>query len=199
VRKPEEEHLFGTTVALGGYWHNNRCHLIGLQWPDGIRVVNWEPKWSASDPDAGTEQALSDKEMGFIEEGSFEEQQQWAKDAAHFALSMSLLLEAYESPLEVKREDGPKGGARKPGQPLKSGDWITNHVYLTIEPKPRKLTAEHIPPKPNKDAIAETIIVRPYLRRQRFGPRLQEIRWIWISAHEAIRWRSTKPKRTVIH
>lgn len=199
VRNPETERLFGDTVSVAGYWFGDTCHIIGQQYPDGIRVVSWHPQWGASDPETGSNQPISDKETGFLAKGTFEDHQQWSKDAIRFCLSMGILLEAYESPLSVRKEDGKKNTGRAKGQPLKENEWTTDHVYLTVEPKPRPLQKENIPPKPNPNAVAETVIVKGYLKRQRFGARNAEIRWVWVAPYEAIRWHSDKPKRSIIY
>lgn len=199
VRNPETEVLFGDTVSIAGYWYDDRCHIIGQQHPDGIRVVSWRPQWGASDAEAGTDQPLSDRDMGFLDKGSFEEHQQWSKEAVRFCLSMAILLEAHETPLSVRHEDGKKNSGRAKGQPLKESEWSVDHVYLTVEPKPRPLTKENTPPRPNANAVSELVIVKGYLKRQRFGERNSQTRWVWVAPYEAIRWRSDKPKRTIIH
>lgn len=172
VRRPSAgERLFGSTFALGGYSLEGVTYLVGLTAAGAASVAPWRPQWTGEDLVDGTRQSHSP----LIDDVG--EHQQWARDAARFAVVYALLCEAEGSPLRVDE-------ARKRDA---AGDLPVRNVYLdgalgvdgTASPSPDTT----IPGR-----VAEERPVRGHLTRQRHGPGLAVSKWIYVSGYSAWRW-----------
>lgn len=46
--------------------------------------------------------------------------------------------------------------------------------------------------------VAEAVAVRGHLRRQRHGPGLAQVRWVYVASYEARRWVAPRPATIVV-
>ncbi|QDE83331.1 hypothetical protein [Myxococcus xanthus] len=171
VRRPSAgERLFGSTFALGGYQLEGTTYLIGLTAAGAASVAPWRPQWTGEDLTEGTRQERSP----LIDDVG--EHQQWARDAARFAVVYALLCEAEGSPLRVDE-------ARKRDA---VGLLPVRNVYLdgALGGGTTTLPA----PAPTGSRVAEERQVRGHLKRQRHGPGLALSKWIYVSGYSAWRW-----------
>ncbi|WP_426751745.1 hypothetical protein [Myxococcus sp. Y35] len=172
VRRPSAgERLFGSTFALGGYMLEGTHYLIGLTASGAANVAPWRPQWTGEDLAEGTQQERSP----LIDDVG--EHQQWARDAARFAVVYALLCEAEGSPLRVDE-------ARKRDA---VGPLPVRNVYLdgalggsgsTASPRGTEVPGR----------VPEERPVRGHLKRQRHGPGHALTKWVYVSGYSAWRW-----------
>lgn len=192
--------LFGNTVCLGGYpLDDGRMVLIGFQAPDGFMSAAWRPPWGRklAPESIVTENAIvaPDSISGFRD---------WGVQAARYAVTFALLLEADGSPLDERDELGiggaPGRGGRAPKRTeRRSVDWITRHVYLTETrgtSRPGAKASET--PTPDRTEVAE-VHVRGHLKRQRHGPGHSLTKWIYVAAYQATRHVAVGDHKVVVH
>lgn len=188
-RRPEKHSLFGSTASLGGYWLDDRLFLIGLDYPDGIRIESVAPKWEESEIGA------HEQESPFVDD--IHEQRAWAERAAEFIITLGALLDAEGTPIEVQDKPdkkGKKGSTKGLGA---SDDWIVRRVSLSPD-SVRTLssrTSEASDPSTVEDRELVETWVRGYLRRQPYGPGRSMRKWVYIREHQARRWVSSRPVR----
>jgi hypothetical protein len=115
--------------------------------------------------------------------------QSWAREAARFAVVLGLLLDAEGAPLRVEEERqrdtarrAKKGGAGAEGVHVR-------HAYLDAE----RVARVPSPASPDTAAdgtagrLAEHVLVRGHLKRQRHGPGNREVKWLYIAGYSARR------------
>lgn len=186
VRRPETgERLWGDTVALAGYEvEPGTTFLLGLGAGGWCRVVHWRPRWTGEDLDEGTHQHASP----LVDDMSAH--QEWAREAARFAVVLGLLLDAEGAPLRVNEERqretarrAKKGGTGAEGVRVR-------HVYLDEERVVR--ASAPVPQGSGMDGtagrLAEQVLVRGHLKRQRHGPGNREVKWLYVAGYSARRW-----------
>ncbi|MCP3065709.1 hypothetical protein LXT21_43770 [Myxococcus sp. K38C18041901] len=165
--------LFGDTFSLGGYTVDRVTYLVGLTLDGGAVVAPWHPTWTGGDIAEGTLQAMSP----LIPPDGHAAHQVWARAAARFAVVYSLLAEAEGSPLRLqaaRARDNPQGLA------------ITD-VYLDGAVGTGQSDAAPVP-NAIPGLVPEVRAVKGHLRRQRHGPELSLVKWIYVAQHGAWRW-----------
>lgn len=185
-RNPEEP-LFGSTSALAGYPLEGSIFLLGLDYPDGAYVAKWAPHWQERDLSAG----LVDEDSPLI--ADVDRHREWARQAARFAVVLSLLLEADGSPVAVSEE---RRHPVRAGRGSRESEWTIRRVHLgritravSRPPKSQAVSA----PTPERQAVS--VPVRGHVKRQPYGPGHTLRRWIYVESYEARRWVSPKPLR----
>lgn len=191
-RRPERHPLFGQTAALAGYELDGRLFLIGLDYPDGIRVEPVRIHWQEQDIEPTTTDSP-------LIEGDIHEHRLWAQYAAEWVVTLGALLEAEGAPLEA--EDWSEASASKrqrPGRRQKATDgWLVRRVALTRAAAQRvssRANAETSAARRDGLVLGETW-VRGHLRRQPYGPGRELRKWVYIEGYEARRWMSRRPLR----
>lgn len=188
-RRPERHALFGQTVSLGGYWLDNHLYLIGLDYPDGVRVERVSPRWEESDLGA------EERESPFVDDPL--SQRAWAEQAAEWIITLGALLDAEGTPMEV--EDWTEKGRRKSGSGRRSQDdgWMVRRVSLSSAHAGRLVsrTQDGHAIKSLDGLTPVETIVRGHLKRQPYGPGRSERKWIYVEEYEAKRWVSRRPVR----
>jgi len=187
-RRPERHALFGSTASLAGYELDERLYLIGLDYPDGIRVEPVRIHWDEQDIEAtSTDSPLI--------EGDIHAHRLWAQQAAEWVVTFGALLAAESTPLEA--EDWPTRERRGRGRSRGTGDgWLVRRVSLTRTASARVSARTTDEPGASRDGmtLADTW-VRGHLRRQPYGPGRELRKWVYIEGYEARRWVSSRPLR----
>lgn len=208
VRDRGKDFLFGKTFCLGGYWIGNECFLLGLQ-DEGDSVGGlvgvWRPQWS-QDILSGTEQpapgefSKAHNAQMAINIKDVEGHQAWCREAAAFAVTAALCLEAKQSPFYRREERLQPAKSSSPSKTRGAG-WVIQHVYVSEEPKKRTgSTEKHEPAPPAEGMVLQTVSIETHLRRQHYGPRtMPRTEWIWVRAHEKKTWVVDAPKKVVVH
>lgn len=188
-RRPERHPLFGNTAALAGYELDGRLYLIGLDYPDGIRVEPVRIHWAEQDMTATTTESP-------LVEGDVQEHRRWAEQAAEWVVTFGALLDAEATPLTD--EDWPTRGRQRRRGRTRGGDdgWSVRRVSLTRAASARvsSRTDEGAPEEHDGRTLADTW-VRGHLRRQPYGPGAELRKWIYVEGYEARRWTSSRPLR----
>ncbi len=191
ARKPDRESLFGDTASFGGYVLGQEVFLVGVQYPDGVRVSRWRPDWTERDIDATIER----DESPLIDD--IDGHETWARQAARFAVVLGLLLDAEGAPVSVA-DDSPKGRRSKGKSGRREAEeWITRRVYVNERlfksvPRNTSLSGD----ASRLDGLQPTQVdVRGYLKRQPHGPGNSLRKWVYIQEYEARRWVSPRPLR----
>lgn len=188
VRRPHRERLFGSTVSLGAYALDGAVYLVGLDWPDGVRVARWRPYWSGGDLPAGIPADASP----LIDD--VEEHREWAREAARWLLMLGLLLDAQGSPVR-EGEDVPVAVRRR--SPTGNGDGpVTRRVYLDEPARPGGSSA--VQGGPVEGRLGLEVPVKGHLKRQPYGPAQGLRRWVYVESYEARRWVAPRPLRIVV-
>ncbi|MCY1023978.1 hypothetical protein [Pyxidicoccus sp. MSG2] len=186
VRRPEAgERLWGDTVALAGYEvEPNTTFLLGLGASGWCRVVHWRPRWTGEELEEGTRQ------MGSPLVDDMSTHEAWAREAARFAVVLGLLLDAEGAPLRVEEERQRDTARRvKKGGGAAEGLHV-RHVYLDEE----RVARAPSPAGPGSDVdgtagrLADQVLVRGHLKRQRHGPGNRAVKWLYIAGYSARRW-----------
>lgn len=186
--------LFGNTVNLAGYPLDGSIYLIGLDYPGEAYVSRWTPHWREED----LEETVRCEHSPLIDD--VERHYEWTREAARFALVLALHLEAEGSP--VVTEDRSSRQNRKPAARARRqpGAWVVRRVYL--DRHTRSAGAGQSAPTGAHMALDErlptVVTVRGHLKRQAYGPRRSERRWIYVESYEARRWISPRPLRVEI-
>lgn len=194
VRAPGEEVLFGRTASLAGYELDGVIYLIGLDHPDGVWVAPWRPAWTGGELEEGTVQDASP----LVD--NVEAHQEWAREAARFAVVLGLLLDATGSPLRM-REEGPSLPGRRHGKPRPATPWVTRRVYLDGAGGGGWAGAEARVGGDGASVagrVEARVEVRGHLKLQPYGPGGRERRLIYVASHEARRWVAPRPLRVVV-
>lgn len=185
ARRPEAgERLWGDTVALAGYELEGVTYLVGLGAPDWCRVVQWRPQWTGEELDEGTRQTRSP----LVDDMSAHES--WAREAARFAVVLGLMLDAEGAPLRVE-EERQRDTARRVREGGASAEGVhVRHVYLDEE----SVARAPAPAAPDSGVdgaagrLAEQVLVRGHLKRQRHGPGNRDVKWLYVAGYSARRW-----------
>lgn len=183
--------LWDDTVCLGGYELDSYYYLVGLRYPDGALVARWKPEWSSDNRDI---QIPIDYSPLIDDAGGHRE---WALNAVRFTLILSLLLEAWDSPLETKTAEP---GKRKRGErAARARAWSVQRIVLS-RPRARRSrndqsnsSLRHIA----ADRHPQQTMVSGHLRRIRYGPGSSQVRWQWITSYEARRWAAPRVRYRV--
>ena len=191
-RRPERHPLFGQTAALAGYELDGRLFLIGLDYPDGIRVEPVRIHWQEQDIEPTSVDSP-------LIEGDIHEHRLWAEQAAEWVVTLGALLEAEGAPLEDEDwSEAPASKRQRPGRRQKATDgWLVRRVALTRAAAQRvssRADAETSAARRDGLVLGETW-VRGHLRRQPYGPGRQLRKWVYIEGYEARRWMSRRPLR----
>lgn len=194
-RRPERYALFGNTAALAGYELDGRLYLIGLDYPDGIRVEPVRIHWQEQDIEPMSVDSP-------LIEGDIHEHRLWAEQAAEWVVTLGALLEAEGAPLEAEDWSEVPTRKRSRRQRGQSGDagWNVRRVSLTRAAAQRVSMRVSAPAEThNREGLmlGETW-VRGHLRRQPYGPGRQLRKWVYIEGYEARRWMSRRPLRVDI-
>lgn len=193
VRDPTTARLLETglagrpTVSLAGYPLDGAIYLVGRQYPDGITVARWTPKWTGEDIDAGVARDTSP----LIDD--VDAHHEWARDAARFAVVFGLLLDVAATPLRVYDPREAHRGKRslRKGEKKPTPAWVTRRVLLDPD---RKITERRPEPSgeggdgPRSHLHAELRPVSGFLRRQPHGPDGSLRKLIYVPGFEARRW-----------
>lgn len=191
-RRPERHTLFGTTAALAGYELNDRLFLVGLDYPDGIRVEPVRIHWQEQD----VEPTSTDSPLI---EGDVHEHRLWAQQAAEWLVTLGALLEAERAPLNAENWSEIPARKRQRQRRGRAADneWLVRRVTLSHAAAERVSSRTDIgAPNVTPDGLmlGETW-VRGHLRRQPYGPGRELRKWVYIEGYEARRWMSTRPLR----
>ena len=190
------ETLFGNVAQIGGYWVDDTLFLVLLGYPDGAYVFPWRPVWQESDIDD------IDFGAGLLgEDISYQEWEHVGHQAVRFVLMLGLLLEAEGSPVVIDREPRSKTAQQASTRRRRSSksSWLTRRVYVD-----GKIRYRSRPPadgvetgtKRERDDLQEvTVMVRGYIRRQRYGPNNSLQKLVYVQSYEARRWVVPKPLR----
>lgn len=206
-RVPEREWLFGQTASLGGYPLDDAIYLIGLDWPDGVFVSRWRPRWEERDLDATIER----DESPLVQD--VDAHYAWSREAARFSLVLGLLLDAHGAPLAF-RDERPTAWPQRGRSPQRarepSGGWLVRHITLG---EPIRLASEpwlverageraeqgegdDTARRPLSAALHPQVVpVRGHLKRQPIGPGRSQRKWIYVRSYEARRWIAPRPLR----
>jgi hypothetical protein len=185
-RNPERgECLFGDTAELAGYPLDDRIYLIGLQYPDGIKVAGWRPKWSADEIEIGlhgTADLIDDVDAW----------QDWARDAARFALMLGILLDAESTPVVLDSDterSRAQGGSSHSHQSKGTSAWSVRRVYVDARIyRPSSQTSSGEAMGKRDDLVPTRSMVSGHLKRQPYGPGRSLRKWVYVHAYEARRW-----------
>jgi hypothetical protein len=179
AHRPETgDRLWGDYASLGWYQLGGATYLVGLAVPDGYAVARWEPRWTGQDLES--ELPAPDVESPMIRD--LVEHGEFASSAARFLVVMGILLEAQGSPLQVELERG------------------TRRRHVRLDPsraraRPGSRPAPRYPPAGPGAAASRVPDERPvegHVRRQRHGPGLALMKWIYVEQYEATRWLSPR-------
>tara|TARA_R110002073_G_scaffold322027_3_gene498459 strand:- start:778 stop:1593 length:816 start_codon:yes stop_codon:yes gene_type:complete len=162
VRKP----LFASTVGLACYELDEVHYLLGLTAEGGAILAQWCPKWIGGELDASVRHDTSP----LIDGISATEHKSWAKAAAQYLVTLGVLLEAENGPLELRRMKKSKHNER--------GIFFEPTVGETV------YQAENV----DSDKLLAGVQVTGHLKRQRYGPGRAGTKWIWVSEYSARRW-----------
>lgn len=190
VKSPASEALFADVVGLAGYQIGNDWWLVAIRYPDGIMVMQWAPVWGTGEdiPDGLvlTADALVENVQGWEEAGA---------QSARFAVVLGLLMDAEGTPVDSydTREAGRMLPRRVAGErPRYEPAWTVRYLRIPPEIIARhrsfEVGGEH------GDLTATQSTVRGHLKRQPYGPRNAERKWVYVSAYEARRWVAPKPQ-----
>ena len=192
VKEPTRERIFGDTASLGGYELDGSLFLVGLNYPDGIQVARWEPKWCGGEIEEGvaheTNTALID---------DIDAHDRWARSAARFAVVFGLLLDVASSPLRVI-EPKPKHigkRARRNGAKVRPSTVVTRRVIL--DAVRAFAVAKDGATSTSRGELQTNVPVRGHLKRQPFGPANRDRKWIWVEGYSARRWVGPELRVTV--
>lgn len=187
VGRPERgERLWGDTWCLGGYLLDGVHYLIGLE-GGGIHVVPWRPRWAGGELAEG----VSTERSALIDEGLLTEHVTWGREAARFAVILSLLLEAAGAPLREREEDVPRPPRGTPRAAPQARPWTVRRVSLTPEEErdqAARPAGAGVGAAGAEGRVEATVRVRGYLKCQRHGPGNSLKRWIWVEGYAARRW-----------
>ena len=190
--------LFGEVIALGGYPVDGGVMVIGTKADDAFFSDLWKPTWREKD----IEEGLPTQRSAELIPPELESQHaEIMREAARFLLIFALLLEAKDAPIRLKEEkaipSSPPGPARKTqGKPLPAQ--IVRHIYLSEEKKSGTPKASSTASSPLQGEQTEVQVVG-HLKRQRHGPKHQEVKWIWVRGYSARRWIAPRPVRVSVH
>lgn len=190
--KPENEQLFGETAALAGYQLDGTHYLIGLGYPDGCRVARWRPEWRGGDINASV---VREDSGGLVDD--VRDHEEWARDAARFAIVLGLLLDAEGTPLATT-DDGPTLAGTRHGKPRTARQWAVRRVYLDHEVMHSGESSGESGSGDLADRVATDVRVTGHLKRQRYGAGHALTKWVYVRAYEARRWFTSKPTRVVV-
>jgi hypothetical protein len=186
-RRPDKEPLFGETFSLAGYPMPNGIFLIGLYYPDGVAVSRWTPQWEETELEAGVQRDFSPHIA------DVEAHYEWTREAARFALVLSLLLDAERTPLRL-RDQLPRrrlGGAKTS---VSVSGWIVCRVGLAqTATSPSTDAPGAMARQVSEDLKPEVVPVAGHIKRQAYGPGLTKRKWIYVNSYEARRWISPRP------
>lgn len=186
VRRPETgERLWGDTFALAGYpMEGGRVSLMGLRWSaTADRIAGlWSPGWSGEDvPPPGP--VLTDPHS------DLDDVERWTAEAGRFATVLALLLISEAAPVRVSEESVKEQRQRLP-RGVKGDGVSVRHIYLDQ----RRAAAQAGAETPQGDEVdregldMRTTWVRGHIRRQRYGERWRETKWIYVAGHSSRRW-----------
>jgi len=203
VHDPERETLYGDVVGLGYYPLSPLSGLVSVSYPRGVERYYWEPYWSGDEVKAMD--AIStegDGRSALLDHGGGEESENGTQ-AGRFAVMLGLLLEAESAPILV--EDQPRNRASRRRDRSRRGvgaEWSVRHVYL--DPRRRSASLDHHRREENAhDGTAgravSDVIVRGHIKRQHYGPKRRQVRWIYVASYGARRWVAPRPVRVVVH
>lgn len=200
AREPGREILFGATASLAGYPLDESIYLIGLDWPDGVKVSRWTPRWDELDLDA----AMPERDRSPLID-DMDAHHEWAREAARFAVVLGLHLDAEGTPIATtdERKPGRQRTPRVSGPSGSAGEWVVRRIHLgRIVPsrpgRPAVESAERADERGGSGTegrLPVTVPVRGHLRRQAYGPGRTERRWIYVEGYEARRWVAPRPLR----
>lgn len=183
-RSPERgEFLFGNTVELGGYSLEGRMFLVGLSYPDGIRVAGWRPRWGTAELEikpGGSADLIDDVDAW----------QDWAKQAARFILILGILMDAEGTPILIAGNN--KGRNQKASSHKSSSRslWNINRVYIDAQVykgSSGQLRSDGSSDIPSHLRSVQSI-VSGHLKRQPYGPGGKLRKWVYVRSYEARRW-----------
>lgn len=196
TRHPERgQMLFGSTPCLGAYRLSedpSTWWLVGLTWPDSIRVARWTPSWAGQELEEGV---AYDAHSPLI--GDIEGLHAWGIEAARFAVIAGLLLDATGSPVttEVPRvSNAARRRAERSASPS-SESWAVRRVVLAGESARLSAGPSAASPTARDGRQPVEAEIRGHLKRQRHGPGGELRRWIWVEGYQARRWIASKPLR----
>lgn len=187
VRRPDRQVLFGATASLGGYELDGALYLVGLDYPDGVRVARWVPRWEER------EIVVPEDHSPLIDD--VDAHHEWAQDAARYAVVLGILLDAEGTPLRVG-EMRSAGFRAQAGVRSRAG-WVVRRVHLD-ERRRRASVGEPGEGTAPEGRIAATVAVTGHLKRQAYGPGRSQRRWIYVESYEARRWVAPRPLRIVV-
>ena len=210
VSDSEKDRLFGDTFALGVYANEGKLNIIGIERVGHVlrsRSSWWTPAWSGGDLDVGVAVGMSHP-LTNVPPGQHEEHRAWAAEAARFLVVLGVLLDTDNAPLEVEEESSRSEAERKRLAGLKPAQkknvpraWITRRVSLS--PRARRVApqggpgASGSPMAPGRQAQDQTL-VSGHLKRQPWGPKGAQRKWIYVESYEARRWVAPGPVKVVV-
>lgn len=188
TKRPEREHLFGQVASLAGYPLDGHVFLIGLGYPDGVFVARWTPAWGERDIE------IPEDESPLIEDR--DGHREFAREAARFVTVLGLLLEARGTPLSLARETTERitGASRRD-----SADWLVRRISISEEYQHASQLRHAHGSAAGRDGLLDVEVpVRGHVKRQRYGPGLSEVRWIYVDGYDARRWIAPKPLKVLV-
>jgi hypothetical protein len=162
VRKP----LFATTVGLACYELDDARYLLGLTAEGGAIMAQWQPEWTGGD----IEESVRHDTSPLIDGISATDHKDWARAAAQYLVTLGVLLDAENGPLELRR--------------IKKSKHNERGIFF----EPRAGESVYESPDLDSDKLLAGVTVTGHLKRQRYGPGRQGTKWIWVSEYAARRW-----------
>lgn len=192
--RPDKGGLVEGTGSLGGYEIDGAIYLIGLGYPDGVRVASWRPRWGEADLEAGVQRDASP----LIDD--VDAHHEWSREAARLLVVLGLLLDAEGAPLRTddERHEAAPRGRPSAGKPAPA--WTTRRVFVDEQKTHGRwgdgggdASAEGM-----EGRLPEEVAVKGHLKRQVCGPGGTDRKWIYVESYEARRWVAPRPARVVV-
>ena len=189
--------LFADVVCLGGYRIGDTYSFILYQRNERCSLGYWSPRWGEGE----IEEGYVEEDLPFLYVDVNEQFRSLIIQAARFVITLGLLLEAENTPMQQREEREVAGFPRKHPMPKNRNPYVWSIRKLNLKPSP-------VPADPAGDAPEEPLsepprmglskekrLIRGFLRRQVYGPGRALRKWVYVSAFEGTRWVSERPLR----
>ncbi len=162
-RKP----LFGETIGLACYELEGRRYLLGLTSTGAALFAQWAPEWTGGE----IAESVALDRSPLVDGISATEHRDWGRAAAQFLVTLGVLLDADNCPLELR--------------PIKKSKHNERGIFFAPAPGEAVYSSSGAG---DKEQLLAGVTVTGHLKRQRYGVGLAGVKWIWVSAYAARRW-----------